>query len=93
MSQPIEILLYTRPGCHLCEEAESLLAQCGKGLALNIIKIDIDIQPSLVERYGEKIPVLLINGKERFFGKVQPPLLQRALTTEARKPAKNAKPR
>lgn len=66
--QPVELLFYTTDGCHLCEEAEALLLQL---LATNpssctIEVIDIVEDDELVNRYGERIPVVVRvdSGKE-----------------------------
>jgi glutaredoxin len=60
------VIIYTRPGCHLCEEAKSqiLAARCADLYELEEINIETD--PALVERYGVKIPVITINGVEAF---------------------------
>ncbi len=58
------VILYSRPGCHLCEEAAVLLHQAGRRLALHIETINIDSDPELSARYGERIPVVLIAGNE-----------------------------
>lgn len=71
----LQVLLFTRPGCHLCEEAETLLRRHG----LNPCLIDIDQTPELRARYHTCVPVVVINGKERFRGKVSEVLLKRLL--------------
>ncbi|HEV2915986.1 MAG TPA: glutaredoxin family protein [Pyrinomonadaceae bacterium] len=60
------VQLYTRPGCHLCEEAkrEILAADCADRYVLE--EIDIDADPALLERYGWEIPVITINGIKAF---------------------------
>jgi glutaredoxin len=68
-------LIYTRPGCHLCEEAEALLRK--HGLAPQLV--DIDADPELRERYTTCVPVVVIDGKERFRGRVNEILLRRLL--------------
>ena len=67
--------IYTRSGCHLCEEAEQLLARYGLRPEL----IDIDADAALGERYNDCVPVVLIDGKERFRGRVNEALLRRVL--------------
>jgi glutaredoxin len=66
MKKKAHVLLYTRPGCHLCEEAraEILAAGCADDYVLEEINIDDD--PALVERYGWEIPVITINGTKAF---------------------------
>jgi glutaredoxin len=68
-------LIYTRPGCHLCEEAEALLRKHGIEPQL----VDIDADPALRERYTTCVPVVVIDGKERFRGRVNEILLRRLL--------------
>ena len=61
-----QVILYTRPGCHLCEEAkrEMLAAGCSDQYILEEINIETD--PALKERYGWEIPVIVINGVRAF---------------------------
>lgn len=61
-----QVTLYTRPGCHLCDEAKQaiLAARCEDQYTLREINIDLD--PDLTRRYGWDIPVVLINGIETF---------------------------
>lgn len=72
---PAEVVIYSRPGCHLCEVAKSLLQAHG----LSPQEIDISTDPVLVQQYGEVIPVVLIDGKERFRGRIDEILLRRLL--------------
>lgn len=72
---PHQVLLFTRTGCHLCEEAEELLVR--RGLAP--LKIDVDTDPQLREKYDACVPVVVIDGKERFRGQVNEVLLKRLL--------------
>lgn len=60
------VTLYTRPGCHLCDEAKQaiLAANCRDSYTLQEVNIDLD--PALARRYGWDIPVVLINGVETF---------------------------
>ena len=66
MRAKANVTLYTRPGCHLCEEAkaEMLAADCEGEYVLEEVNIDTD--PALKERYGLEIPVILINGTKAF---------------------------
>lgn len=70
-----EVVLYTRAGCHLCDEAHDLLVQSGLRPRL----VDIDADPALVERYGTCVPVVEFDGQERFRGRVDAVLLRRLL--------------
>ena len=69
------VVLFTREGCHLCEEALKLL----QGYGLQPTCKDIDSDPELVAKYNECVPVVIIDGKERFRGRVNEVLLRRLL--------------
>ncbi|HEX8890527.1 MAG TPA: glutaredoxin family protein [Pyrinomonadaceae bacterium] len=60
------VILYTRPGCHLCEEAKAEIeaANCAENYTLEEVNIDLDT--TLKERYGLEIPVIFINGVKAF---------------------------
>ena len=75
MSQDREVILYTRQGCHLCDEARQTLIRCQLVPRL----IDIDEDPELVARYDECVPVVVIDGQERFRGRVNEVLLRRLI--------------
>ncbi|HEV2972384.1 MAG TPA: glutaredoxin family protein [Pirellulales bacterium] len=72
---PLEVVLYTRIGCHLCDDAKSLLQKYG----LEVYLIDVDRDPVLAARYGQCVPVIAIDGRERFRGRVDEVLLRRLL--------------
>jgi glutaredoxin len=52
------VTLYTRPGCHLCDEAQALLRRAARGLDVTVAEVNIDEDPALRARYGERVPVL-----------------------------------
>ena len=57
------VVVYTAPGCHLCEPAvEAVRAVCGDDFAL----VDITTDPDLERRYREWIPLVKVDGVERF---------------------------
>jgi len=60
------LTLYTRPGCHLCEEMKVIVERVIRDtrVAAQIEEIDIADNPDLEERYGPQIPVLLVNGRK-----------------------------
>ena len=68
-----KVLLYTRPGCHLCEMAKETLMQQD----LEPIEINIDTDPQLFEKFKDCVPVVEIDGKIRFRGHVHLRLLKR----------------
>ena len=67
--------LYTRKGCHLCDDALEILETYGFDVTL----IDIDQDPQLVEQFCDCVPVVEIDGKIRFRGGVNEVLLLRLL--------------
>jgi glutaredoxin len=60
------VTLFTKPGCHLCEEAkrEMVAAQCSDYYSMKEVNIQSD--PELLKRYALDIPVVTINGIEEF---------------------------
>jgi glutaredoxin len=69
------VVLYTRRGCHLCDEARLVLEQHGLGP----LCVDIDADPRLHERFDTCVPVVEIDGRIRYRGRVEPVLLRRIL--------------
>ncbi len=74
MAKP-DSVLYTRKGCHLCEVAHAELLR--QGLIPRVV--DIDEDPAWTERYTDCVPVVWIDGRERFRGRVNAVLLQRLI--------------
>lgn len=70
-----EATLYTRDGCHLCEQAHELLLR----YKIPVTTVNIDSDPALKARYNDCVPVIWIDGRERFRGHVDGRLLQRIL--------------
>ena len=69
------VVVYTRIGCHLCDAAIAKLRQNG----LDVDAVDIDADPALRSRYDQCVPVVVIDGKERFRGHIDDTLLRRLL--------------
>lgn len=67
--------IYTREGCGLCKEAQSMLERYGFTTEM----VDIDSDPELTQKYDTVIPVVLIDGVERFRGRINEALLRRLL--------------
>jgi glutaredoxin len=70
-----DVVLYTREGCHLCHEAESTLVKYG----LRPTLVDIDESADLRARFDECVPVVEIDGRIRFRGRIDEVLLRRLL--------------
>ncbi|MDT7602703.1 MAG: hypothetical protein QOF61_700 [Acidobacteriota bacterium] len=65
-SERARVVIYTRPGCHLCEEAKAEIARADCTELFTLQEINIDADPELVRRYGDDIPVVTINGAHAF---------------------------
>lgn len=57
---PRDVTLYTRPGCHLCEEAKAAIAPLLREFGAVLREVNIDENPDLKERFGWDIPVIFI---------------------------------
>jgi glutaredoxin len=56
------VTVYTKPGCHLCEEAIRVLQRVQKSHPFALEEINIQADPGLLAEYGEQIPVVTLNG-------------------------------
>lgn len=61
---PAHITVYTRAGCKLCEQAERAVAAHAGDATVELVDVDTDAE--LVDRYGVRVPVVAIDGVERF---------------------------
>jgi glutaredoxin len=84
MSRPIQVVLLTRPGCHLCDQMKAVLDRAMRGLPLEATEVDISKDPALEERHGMDIPVLLIDGEKAFEHRVTERALRERLEVASR---------
>ena len=61
-----QLTLYTREKCCLCEEMKDIIREVASEVPLEVKEIDVDGSPDLSEKYGDKVPVLFINGRKAF---------------------------
>ena len=73
------VTLYTRPGCHLCDDARAVVAAVCTDLGETFAEVDIDGDPELTRRYGEEIPVTLVDGVQHDYWRVDAGRLTGAL--------------
>ena len=66
------VTVYSRQGCHLCDDAENVLESLREELNFEIEIIDIDIDPELIKLYSDQVPVIHIDGIHHDFYKVDP---------------------
>jgi glutaredoxin len=76
--QPLHVRLYGKAGCHLCQEAASLLNRFHDEFDFWVEKIDIEQDPAIRERLSEVIPVVTINGTNRVMTAITEEKLRRA---------------
>lgn len=60
------LVLYSKPGCHLCEEMKGVVAKVAAECGSELEEVDVSRHPDLLARYGEEIPVLFIAGRKAF---------------------------
>ena len=60
------VTLYGKPGCHLCEEARSVILSVRLDRDFELDEVDISLDPGLNRDYGERIPVVAVDGEEAF---------------------------
>ncbi len=60
----IALTIYSRPGCHLCDEMKAVINRVAQSIPLQLEEIDISTSRELEERYGLEIPVLMVEGKK-----------------------------
>lgn len=75
MTVPARLTLLSRPDCHLCHEAAALLSR----LEVPFVTIDVDMDVALASRYGESVPVLLLDGRELARAPLEEPTLKATL--------------
>jgi glutaredoxin len=59
-SDSLEVTLYTRPGCHLCDEAKAAISPLLREFRAPLREVNIDLDAELAEKYGWDIPVVFI---------------------------------
>ena len=69
---PPEVVLYTRAGCHLCDEAKEQLRALRRTVAFELREVDIDHDPALRQRYNDEVPVIFIHGRKAFKYRIEP---------------------
>ena len=64
LAAPGDVTLYTRPGCHLCEEAKAQIAPLLKEFGARLTEINIDEDPELLARYDYDVPVIFLGAQK-----------------------------
>ena len=75
-----QINFYTRPGCHLCEDALKVLQDLQREFKFSLTIVDINDSEDLVARYGNDIPVAELDGRRNFKHRTERRVLHRLLS-------------
>jgi glutaredoxin len=76
----VRVVLLAKPGCHLCETARDVVAAVTADLGVEWRELSILDHPDLAERYAEQIPVVVVDGREHEYWRVDERRLRQALT-------------
>lgn len=79
MRDGARVVVYSKPGCHLCEVAVVAVAQVCSDRGETWEERDISGDAELMRAYGEQIPVTFVDGKQHDFWRVDPARLRAAL--------------
>jgi hypothetical protein len=60
------VTLYGKPGCHLCDDAREVVERVRADHPFDLREVDVSLDPQLFREYGERIPVLELDGEELF---------------------------
>ena len=75
------VTLYGKPGCHLCDEVRAVLDEVRAAHPFELREVDVSLDPALYRAYGERIPVVEVDGDELFEYHVDPEGLRERLDT------------
>ena len=81
----VALTLYSRPGCHLCDEMKAVVQRvaASSGAEITVDEIDISTDPALEALYGLEIPVLLVNGRKVAKYRIRDAELERIVAVRA----------
>jgi glutaredoxin len=78
MAEP-RLTLITRAGCHLCEVAKETLVEVAAETGEGFRELDVDADPALLDEYSDRVPVILLDGREHGYWRVEKAQLLRDL--------------
>ncbi len=73
------VTLYSRPGCHLCDDARAIIARVCAEVGESFDEVDIESDGDLEDRFGEEVPVTFVDGRQHDFWRVDEARLRAAL--------------
>ena len=80
MTASPRITLVGRPGCHLCDDAREVVRRVADDTGAGWVELSVDDDPDLLAAYSEQVPVVLVDGAQHDFFRVDEQRLRRALT-------------
>jgi glutaredoxin len=84
------VIIYSRPGCHLCDEAKAAIKSSGCDDQFTLEEINIESDDELLRKYKHDIPVITIDGLETFIHRLTPQeFKQKISATKSTKVTKN----
>ena len=73
------VRLYSKPGCHLCDDARAIVERVCADLGTSYDEVDITTSLELTNAYADQIPVTFVDGRQHDFWRVDETRLRRAL--------------
>jgi glutaredoxin len=73
------VTLITRDECHLCEDADAVLVRLAAELGFRLERLDVDAERARRDEYSDRVPVILIDGREHGYWRVEEARLRAAL--------------
>jgi len=73
------VTLYGKPGCHLCDDARATVRRVRAQRTFDLHEVDVTLDPVLFREYGERIPVVALDGEELFEFQVEEAVLMERL--------------
>jgi len=79
----IRVTIYSRPGCHLCDDMKALVQRVARTIPIALEEVDISTDSALEAQYGLEIPVLLVEGKKAAKYRIEEEELRKVLAGRA----------
>lgn len=78
------VVLVGRQGCHLCDEARDVVRRVADDTSTSWAEVDVDADPDLLRLYSDEVPVVLVDGRQHDFWRVDEQRLRAALAPRRR---------
>lgn len=75
-----QVTVITRVGCHLCAQAQAAVERLGTELGFSWAAVDVDADEDLQDAYGDRVPVILIDGREHGYWRLEETRFRAAIT-------------